>query len=118
MTTTYTLLIYRTAKGDVEPRDIDDALRRHRTLQANTAKLGTLHAVAQLENAGHARTVRVEDGAHDVADGPYIETKEWLVGFYLVDCEDEAQAVDYARQLMPSDDWAVEVRPVQWRWEQ
>jgi RNA polymerase sigma factor (sigma-70 family) len=35
----------------------------------------------------------VTASGHEVTDGPFVEAKEWLVGFYLVECEDEAQAV-------------------------
>lgn len=50
-------------------------------------------------------------------DGPYIDTKEWLVGFYLVDCTDEAEALERARGICPVADHAIEVRPVTWRWK-
>ena len=49
-------------------------------------------------------------GAHDVTDGPYLETKEWLVGFYLIDCTSDAEAVARAKQLIPEPDHVVEVR--------
>ncbi len=53
-------------------------------------------------------------GAHEVTDGPYIESKEWLVGFYLVECADEAEALRRARALC-DERHAIEVRPVTWR---
>jgi hypothetical protein len=65
------------------------------------------------DSARGARTV----SAHDVVDGPFIETKEWLVGFYLIDCADEAEAITRARCLCPTEDHVIEVRPVGWRWK-
>ena len=73
--------------------------------------------VARLDDVDSARTVRRRAGGHEISDGPYIETKEWLVGFYLVECESEQQALDRARQLCGDDHHAIEVRPVTWRWE-
>jgi hypothetical protein len=51
-----------------------------------------------------------------VTDGPYLETKEWLVGFYLVDCENEETAVSHAKRLCPTEGHVIQVRPVEWRW--
>jgi hypothetical protein len=51
-----------------------------------------------------------------VVDGPFVETKEWLVGFYLIDCADEAEAVRRAKLICADDEHVIEVRPVTWRW--
>ncbi len=116
--TTYALLIYRTAPPDVRnpAGDEERALANHRALQLEAGARGDLHAVARLEAPGAARTVRRKAKGHDVTDGPFIESKEWLVGFYLVDCENEAQAVDRAKQICGDPHHAIEVRPVGWRW--
>lgn len=63
-----------------------------------------------------AVTLRLQDGAVTATDGPYIETKEWLVGFYLVDCADEAEAIERARTICSDDAHVIEVRPVVWKW--
>lgn len=48
-----------------------------------------------------------------VTDGPYAETKEHLLGFYVVDCESQAAAVEVARDLCAANPSAAyEVRPV------
>jgi hypothetical protein len=116
--TTYALLIYRTNPPPVPVPELDEkqALARHRALQADAAARKELHAVARLDSPGTARTIRVRATGHDVTDGPFIESKEWLVGFYLVDCEDEEQAVARAKQICPDPFHAIEVRPVDWRW--
>lgn len=116
---TYVLLIYRTTPPG-EPISADavkDALVGHRALQAEANKRGELHAVAQLGDPKQAVTVKRGQAAHEVSDGPYIETKEWLVGFYLVDCASEAIAIERAKQIAPDRDHVVEVRPVTWRWQ-
>jgi hypothetical protein len=115
--TTYTLLIYRTAPHEPAPEGSARVLEGHRALQKKAAALGDLHAVARLADAGTAKTVRPRAGAHDVTDGPYVEAKEWLVGFYLVDCVDEAEALARARTICPDEDHVIEVRPVTWRWK-
>jgi hypothetical protein len=49
-----------------------------------------------------------------VLDGPFVETKEQLLGFYLVDCEDLDQALETAKELAEANPGAggYEVRPV------
>lgn len=116
---TYVLLIYRTAppSESISDEAVKTALAGHRAVQAGASARGELHAVAQLGDPGRAITVKPGQAAHDVSDGPYIETKEWLVGFYLIDCTTEAIAIERAKQIAPDHDHVVEVRPVAWRWK-
>ncbi len=116
---TYALLIYRSRPPDepVPESDVRIALDGHRALQAEASSRGELHGVARLDDAPTARTVKRKGSAHEITDGPYIETKEWLVGFYVVDCSNEEEALARAQQICPDFSHAVEVRPVTWRWE-
>jgi len=116
---TYVLLIYRATTSGEEPpaMDVQATLQGHRVLQADTAKRGDLHAVAPLDGTRVARTVRRTSGGHEIIDGPFIETKEWLVGFYLLDCANEEEAISRAKTICADDAHVVEVRPVTWRWK-
>lgn len=116
---TFVLLIYQVAaEGALPPEEEQRALERHRELQAASSRRGQLHAVARLDAKRKASTVTFRSGGeHEVFDGPFIESKEWLVGFYLLECSDEAQAVERAKQICTSPHHAIEVRPVNWRWE-
>jgi hypothetical protein len=117
---TYVLLIYRATEPGKKPTGLDEqaALRAHRKLQEEASARGDLHAVARLEEVRDARTVKRNAGAHHVIDGPFVETKEWLVGFYLVDCVSEDEAVARAKVICADDEHVIEVRPVTWCWEQ
>jgi len=64
-----------------------------------------------LERAASARTIHVGDGRVGVTDGPYLETKEALGGFYLIEAPDLDAAVAIAADV-PSPHGGVEVRPV------
>lgn len=111
---TYALLIYR-ALHEPDPAADQRALAEHRAVQREAFARGELHAVARLDDAPGAKTVRPRSGgAHEVTDGPYIESKEWLVGFYLLDCASEDEALARARALCDGRH-AIEVRPVTWR---
>ena len=66
---------------------------------------------AELAPTSTATTVRVRDGETLVTDGPFVETKEALGGYYLVECESIEEAVDLAAQIPGAEYGAVEVRP-------
>jgi hypothetical protein len=71
-----------------------------------------LGPAARLGPTEKARTLR-GPGAGHVLDGPFAETKEQLLGFYLVDCESEDAAIEAARDLRRANPSAVyEIRPV------
>lgn len=116
---TYALLIYRTAPVSIPIPELEEraALAAHRVLQGESAGRGELRVVARLDDVGSARTVRSKAGAHEVSDGPFIETKEWLIGFYLVDCSSAEEALERARVICTDESHAIEVRPVTWQWK-
>jgi hypothetical protein len=115
---TYVLLIYRATELGDKPPAMDEraTLRGHRKLQSEAAARGDLHAVARLEESRDVRTVKRSGAGHEVVDGPYVETKEWLVGFYLLECKSEAEAVERAKLICADDEHAIEVRRVTWGW--
>jgi len=59
-----------------------------------------------------ATTVRVRDGAAGVTDGPFVESKEHLAGYYIVDVKDLDRALALAAKIPDARFGAVEVRPV------
>lgn len=115
--TTYALLIYSSAAREPSAEDEQRALAAHRALQTLTSARAELHAVARLDHAPRAKTVSLQNGAHAITDGPYVEAKEWLAGFYLIDCANEQEALERARMICPIKGHSIEVRPVQWRWK-
>lgn len=64
-----------------------------------------------LQPAGSARTIHQGDGGVGVTDGPYVETKEALAGFYLIEAPHLDAAVAIAADV-PAPHGGVEVRPV------
>jgi hypothetical protein len=59
-----------------------------------------------------AKTVRVRGGVPAVTDGPYLEAKEFVSSFFLLDCQDEARALRIAAEYPFAAHSAVEVWPV------
>lgn len=59
-----------------------------------------------------AKTVTVADGERIVTDGPYIETKEYLASFEIVDVESEERAIEIAAEVPFARIGRVEIRPL------
>jgi len=81
-------------------------------VQDKLKKAGRLGPVARLLPTTAATTLRKDDPPV-VLDGPYAETKEQLLGFYVVDCENLEDAIGVARDLGAANPGgAYEIRPV------
>ena len=76
---------------------------------AASGELIATEALADVSLAKHV--TRTPDGVV-ASDGPYAETKELLAGFYLVDCESEARAIEIAGRFPEAEYGLIEVRPV------
>jgi len=69
------------------------------------------HALSAPENSA---VVRVRDGVPAVTDGPYLEAKEFLAGYYIVDCESKERAYEIAAMIPDAayEGLGIEVRPI------
>jgi hypothetical protein len=112
----YVCLIYM-------PTDFDPAPEQRKVLGSEYERLnatldGREDVVrARLSEAHTATTVRLRDGQRLLSDGPFAEAKEVLAGFYLIDCKDLDEALDYAGRIPGARHGAVEVRPVVEEWD-
>jgi hypothetical protein len=66
-----------------------------------------------LQRSRTARTIRVQAGKVTVTDGPFAETKEQVMGFFLIEAKDMDEACAIAARFPPARVGVVEVRPVQ-----
>ena len=77
-------------------------------------KSGEMITTLALADPSQSAVVRASGGQPVVTDGPFLEAKEYLGGFYLIDCESRERALELAA-LIPDtkiEGLAVEVRPV------
>ena len=89
-----------------------EVMKKLAVVQDKLAKQGRLGPVARLLPTTAATTLRKENPPL-VLDGPYAETKEQLLGFYLIDCNNLDEALDVARDLGAANPGgAYEIRPV------
>jgi hypothetical protein len=64
-----------------------------------------------LESAGHAKSLRKQpDGKVSITDGPYLEAKEHIGGFWILECADMNEAIAWARKAVVACRVPVEVR--------
>jgi hypothetical protein len=75
-------------------------------------KAGAHISSNRLQPISAATTVRVADGKSQVLDGPYIDTKEQLGGYYLIDVPDLDSALSWAARCPGASHGTIEVRPV------
>jgi hypothetical protein len=89
------------------------AIAKLEVVQAKLAREGRLGPVARLMPTTAAKTLRKGKEAI-VLDGPFAETKEQLLGFFVVDCESLEQAIEAARELgrASSSNGSYEIRPM------
>jgi hypothetical protein len=92
----------------------DDAvMARLAVVQEKLARQGKLGPVVRLLPTTAATTLRKDREPPLVIDGPFAETKEQLLGFYLVDCASLEEALEIARELAAANPGgAYEIRPV------
>ena len=89
-----------------------EVMTKLRVVQDKLTRQGRLGPVARLLPTTAATTLRKDDPPL-VLDGPYAETKEQLLGFYLVDCKNLDEALDVTRDLAKANPGgAYEIRPV------
>jgi hypothetical protein len=88
-------------------------MARLAVVQDQLAKDGRLGPVARLLPTTAATTLRKQGDPPVVIDGPYAETKEQLLGFYVVECADLDAALEVARDLgRANPGGAYEIRPI------
>jgi hypothetical protein len=66
----------------------------------------------ELDLPSKSKTVRMRDGEALVTDGPYVETKELVGGYFLVDLDDLDQAIELAARIPVARKGSVEIRPL------
>jgi hypothetical protein len=76
------------------------------------AETGELLGAYGLADAPAAKLVRRKDGAPVTTDGPYLETKEYMASFYLLDVESEQRALEIAADMPWADKDPIEVWPI------
>jgi hypothetical protein len=110
----YMLLIHADPTGFASmPEDTrNQALAAYGAYNEALRKAEVLRGSNRLHPADSATTVTVRDGKTEVHNGPFIETREQLGGYYLIDVPDLDAAMKWAARCPGASHGTVEVRPV------
>ena len=111
----YMLLIYDDPATSPAPDSPESQAEfaEYGAFSEDVSKQGQFVSGAPLQTTETATTVRVNGSGEAVlSDGPFAETKEWLAGYYLLDCPDLDTATAQAARIPAARHGAIEVRPV------
>lgn len=114
----YMFLMYseETLEGP-SAEEVEYLIRTHGALIKEARRKGVLVAVEGLKSTATATSIRPSPSSTEwvVTDGPFTETKEQLAGYYILECRDLDEAVEWAKQIPTSckgRSGGIEIRPV------
>jgi hypothetical protein len=97
---------------DASPEEMKAEMDTWQALGEKMVAAGVYIAGEALQESATATTLRAtDDGERMLTDGPFAETKEQVGGFYLLECENLDDALEWAK-MVPISGGSVEVRPV------
>jgi hypothetical protein len=110
----YLCLIYENEKNweTMPPADSETIMNEYFAFTEDIRKNGKYVAGEALQPTPTATTVRVRNGKISTTDGPFMETKEQLGGFYLIEAKDLNDAIQVAAKIPSARLGSIEVRPV------
>jgi hypothetical protein len=110
----YMLLIYQNPASwqEVSQDEKDAVMAEAGDIWQELIKSGECIGGEALADVSATRTIRVRDGVPVVTDGPYVESKEQLAGYVLLECDSPQRAVEIAVRWPDARYWAVELRPL------
>jgi Uncharacterized protein conserved in bacteria len=110
----YLLLLYSNEDGwtSMTPEQQQQGYAAYMAYTEALKKAGAYKASQRLLPVAAATTVRVTDGKSQVLDGPYVESKEQLGGFYLIEAPDLDAALAWAARCPGASHGTIEVRPI------
>jgi hypothetical protein len=110
----YMLLIYGNQEtwGSYSEEEMQQVIRDTHALQQELRDAGEWIGAYGVADQVNAKTIRVRDGMPAVTDGPYLEAKEYLGSFDIIDCDSLERALEIAARVPYAKLNAVEVRPL------
>jgi hypothetical protein len=109
----YMILIYNSeeAWNAQAPADLERGMAAYRAYAEALAGSGKMVEASELAPASTAKSITVRNGAPRIVDGPYVDIKEQLGGYFIIEVASEAEAIDWAQKCPGAHHGAVELRP-------
>jgi hypothetical protein len=92
--------------------EIKADMAKYDALDKELRAAGKLVSGEGLQESATATTLKVRNGERIVSDGPFAETKEQLGGFYVLECENLDDAIEWAAKIPAVQHGTIEIRPV------
>jgi hypothetical protein len=106
----YVALIWE--KWDTEEDVRAKEFARYAAFGQAASEAGVLRGGSALHPVSAASTVRLRDDEVLMTDGPFVESKEQLSGYFVFECDDLDEALSWAARIPGARHGAVEVRPL------
>src|SRR5262245_51280418 len=112
----YMLMTYVQEGGwnKMSPEDQERGMAAYMAFTEALTKAGVLKSHGRLQPSATATTVRAKEGRPQVLDGPYLDSKEQLGGYFFIEVADLDAAIAWAARCPAVDHGVVEIRQV---WE-
>jgi len=110
----YLLMLYsdETMWNKMTPAQQQEGAAAYGAYTEALKKAGALAGSNRLQPSSSATTVRITDGKSQILDGPFVDTKEQVGGYYLIDVPDLDSALSWAARCPGAGHGVIEVRPV------
>ena len=112
----YMMLVYSTEPpAGLTPEEAEQIRAGHHRVMEEAARKGVLQGAEPLAPISTATTIRAASGTVLVTDGPFAETKEHLAGYYIMECENLDEAIDWAAKIPTKcrgGEGCIEIRPL------
>jgi len=110
----YLCLIYEDEKSwaSMPKEETDAIMSEYFSFTDDIQKSGHYVSGEALQPTETATTVRVRNGKISATDGPFVETKEQLGGYYLIEARDLNEAIAIAARIPAVRNGGIEIRPI------
>ena len=110
----YLLLIYQNPEmwKSLLQSQRQDILDRATVIWTELTESGEMVNGSALGHPSTSRSIRIRNGKAVITDGPYIESREQLAGYVVVECESPERMTDIASRWPDAQYWGVEFRPL------
>jgi hypothetical protein len=110
----YMMLIFsdQSTGREMSQSERDEMMSSHMAFAREMRERGVMKGGDELHPASIATTIRVRDGETLTCDGPFVETKEQIGGYYILDCRDLDEAIECAAKIPTAARGAIEIRPI------
>ena len=112
----YMFLIYSQETNEgLTPEEAASVYSGHAAVLDDAARKGILLGAERLRPTASATTIRLDGGKALVTDGPFAETKEQFGGYYILECADLDEAMEWAKRIPTAcrgRGGCIEIRPI------